>query len=100
MKMSLTEEMKMSLMGLRPSTFDVDRYADWNLARLAVPSLDCRYIKEQSILLDLWEQQRPSTQRSVGESTEPLSGISPEQTEGFTRWWPPSAGHSVTGVAR
>jgi lipopolysaccharide/colanic/teichoic acid biosynthesis glycosyltransferase len=64
----------MSLVGPRPTTFDVDRYADWHLARLAVPSgmtglwqisgrsdinfdarvqLDCRYIKEQSIILDL-----------------------------------------------
>ncbi|HET9253413.1 MAG TPA: sugar transferase, partial [Candidatus Eisenbacteria bacterium] len=64
----------MSLVGPRPTSFDVDVYADWHLARLAVPSgitglwqvsgradvdfdervkLDCRYIKEQSLWLDL-----------------------------------------------
>lgn len=65
---------EMSLVGPRPTSFDVDRYAEWHLARLAVPSgitglwqisgrsdldfdervqLDCRYINEQSMLLDL-----------------------------------------------
>jgi lipopolysaccharide/colanic/teichoic acid biosynthesis glycosyltransferase len=64
----------MSLVGPRPTSFDVDVYADWHLARLAVPSgitglwqisgradvdfdervkLDCRYIREQSLWLDL-----------------------------------------------
>jgi len=64
----------MSLVGPRPTSFDVDVYAEWHLARLAVPSgitglwqisgradvdfdervkLDCRYIKEQSFWLDL-----------------------------------------------
>lgn len=65
---------EMSIVGPRPTSFDVDRYAEWHLARLTVPSgitglwqisgrsdvdfddrvqLDCRYIREQSILLDL-----------------------------------------------
>jgi lipopolysaccharide/colanic/teichoic acid biosynthesis glycosyltransferase len=65
---------EMSIVGPRPTSFDVDRYAEWHLARLAVPSgitglwqisgrsdvdfddrveLDCRYIREQSIVLDL-----------------------------------------------
>jgi lipopolysaccharide/colanic/teichoic acid biosynthesis glycosyltransferase len=65
---------EMSIVGPRPTSFDVDAYADWHLARLAVPPgitglaqisgrgdvdfddrvvLDCRYIREQSILLDL-----------------------------------------------
>jgi len=65
---------EMSIVGPRPTSFDIDAYADWHLARLAVPPgitglaqisgrgdvdfddrvvLDCRYIKEQSILLDL-----------------------------------------------
>ena len=65
---------EMSIVGPRPTSFDVDRYAEWHLARLAVPSgitglwqisgrsdidfddrveLDCRYIREQSIILDL-----------------------------------------------
>jgi len=65
---------EMSIVGPRPTSFDVDRYAEWHLARLAVPSgitglwqisgrsdvdfddrvkLDCRYIREQSMLLDL-----------------------------------------------
>jgi lipopolysaccharide/colanic/teichoic acid biosynthesis glycosyltransferase len=64
----------MSIVGPRPTSFDVDVYADWHLARLAVPSgitglwqisgradldfddrvkLDCRYIREQSVWLDL-----------------------------------------------
>ena len=64
----------MSVVGPRPTSFDVDAYADWHLARLAVPSgitglwqisgradldfdervkLDCRYIREQSLWLDL-----------------------------------------------
>jgi lipopolysaccharide/colanic/teichoic acid biosynthesis glycosyltransferase len=64
----------MSIVGPRPTSFDVDVYADWHLARLAVPSgitglwqisgradvdfddrvkLDCRYIREQSLWLDL-----------------------------------------------
>lgn len=64
----------MSIVGPRPTSFDVDSYADWHLARLAVPSgitglwqisgradldfddrvtLDCRYIREQSLWLDL-----------------------------------------------
>ena len=65
---------EMSLVGPRPTTFDIDAYADWHLARLAVPAgmtglwqisgrsdvdfddrvkLDRRYIEEQSMLLDL-----------------------------------------------
>ena len=65
---------EMSLVGPRPTTFDIDAYADWHLARLAVPGgmtglwqisgrsdvdfddrvkLDRRYIQEQSIILDL-----------------------------------------------
>ncbi len=65
---------EMSLVGPRPTTFDIDVYADWHLARLAVPSgmtglwqisgrseldfddrvqLDRRYIQEQSLFLDL-----------------------------------------------
>jgi lipopolysaccharide/colanic/teichoic acid biosynthesis glycosyltransferase len=65
---------EMSIVGPRPTSFDIDAYADWHLARLAVPPgitglaqisgrgdvdfddrvvLDCRYIKEQSIFLDL-----------------------------------------------
>ena len=64
----------MSLVGPRPTSFDVDVYADWHLARLAVPSgitglwqisgradvdfdervkLDCRYIRDQSLWLDI-----------------------------------------------
>jgi lipopolysaccharide/colanic/teichoic acid biosynthesis glycosyltransferase len=64
----------MSLVGPRPTSFDVDCYADWHLDRLAVlpgitglwqisgrseidfddrVKLDCRYIKEQSLWLDL-----------------------------------------------
>lgn len=64
----------MSLVGPRPTSFDVDVYADWHLARLSVPSgitglwqisgradvdfdervkLDCRYIREQSLWLDI-----------------------------------------------
>jgi lipopolysaccharide/colanic/teichoic acid biosynthesis glycosyltransferase len=64
----------MSLVGPRPTSFDVNVYADWHLARLAVPSgitglwqisgradvdfdervkLDCRYIREQSLWLDI-----------------------------------------------
>lgn len=64
----------MSIVGPRPTSFDVDVYADWHLARLSVPSgitglwqisgradldfddrvkLDCRYIRDQSIWLDL-----------------------------------------------
>jgi len=64
----------MSVVGPRPTSFDVDAYADWHLARLAVPSgitglwqisgraevdfdervkLDCRYIQDQSFWLDL-----------------------------------------------
>lgn len=64
----------MSIVGPRPTSFDVDVYAEWHLARLAVPSgitglwqisgradldfddrvkLDCRYIHEQSLWLDL-----------------------------------------------
>lgn len=64
----------MSLVGPRPTTFDVDAYADWHLARLAVPpgltglwqisgrseidfdhrvEIDCFYIREQSLFLDL-----------------------------------------------
>jgi len=64
----------MSIVGPRPTSFDVDVYADWHLARLAVPSgitglwqisgradvdfddrvkLDCRYIQEQSLWLDI-----------------------------------------------
>ena len=65
---------EMSLVGPRPTSFDVDVYADWHLARLAVPSgitglwqisgradldfddrvkLDCRYIQQQSVWLDI-----------------------------------------------
>jgi lipopolysaccharide/colanic/teichoic acid biosynthesis glycosyltransferase len=64
----------MSIVGPRPTSFDVDVYADWHLARLQVPSgitglwqisgradldfddrvkLDCRYIEQQSLWLDL-----------------------------------------------
>jgi lipopolysaccharide/colanic/teichoic acid biosynthesis glycosyltransferase len=64
----------MSLVGPRPTSFDVDTYAEWHLARLAVPSgitglwqisgradldfdervkLDCSYIRDQSLWLDL-----------------------------------------------
>jgi lipopolysaccharide/colanic/teichoic acid biosynthesis glycosyltransferase len=65
---------EMSLVGPRPTSFDIDSYADWHLARLAVPpgvtglwqisgrcevdfddrvKLDCQYIRRQSPLLDL-----------------------------------------------
>ena len=65
---------EMSLVGPRPTSFDIDAYADWHLARLAVPpgitglwqvsgrsevdfdervELDCSYIKNQSFFLDL-----------------------------------------------
>lgn len=64
----------MSLVGPRPTSFDVDQYDDWHLERLVVPPgvtglwqisgrsdidfdervrLDCRYIREQSFLLDV-----------------------------------------------
>jgi lipopolysaccharide/colanic/teichoic acid biosynthesis glycosyltransferase len=64
----------MSLVGPRPTSFNIDAYADWHLARLAVPpgltglwqvsgrsevdfddrvELDCRYIRNQSFLQDL-----------------------------------------------
>ena len=66
---------EMSLVGPRPTSFDIDVYDDRHLARLAVPQgitglwqisgrseidfddrvkLDCRYIRDQSFLLDLW----------------------------------------------
>lgn len=65
---------EMSLVGPRPTSFDIDVYSDHHLARLAVPpgitglwqisgrseidfdqrvELDCRYIREQSFLLDV-----------------------------------------------
>jgi len=65
---------EMSIVGPRPTSFDIDAYADWHLGRLAVPpgitglaqisgrgdvdfddrvGFDCRYIREQSIFLDL-----------------------------------------------
>jgi lipopolysaccharide/colanic/teichoic acid biosynthesis glycosyltransferase len=64
---------EMSLVGPRPTSFDIDSYEDHHLARLAVPpgitglwqisgrseidfdervELDCRYIREQSFLND------------------------------------------------
>lgn len=64
----------MSLVGPRPTSFGVDRYEDWHLVRLTVPpgitglwqisgrsevdfddrvKLDYRYIKSQSLLLDV-----------------------------------------------
>jgi lipopolysaccharide/colanic/teichoic acid biosynthesis glycosyltransferase len=65
---------EMSLVGPRPTSFDIDAYADRHLARLAVPpgvtglwqisgrsevdfddrvELDCRYIQNQSLFLDV-----------------------------------------------
>ena len=65
---------EMSLVGPRPTSFGIDNYAERHLVRLAVPpgmtglwqisgrceldfddrvELDCRYIREQSLLLDL-----------------------------------------------
>jgi lipopolysaccharide/colanic/teichoic acid biosynthesis glycosyltransferase len=65
---------EMSLVGPRPTSFDIDAYADHHLARLAVPpgitglwqisgrsevdfddrvKLDCRYIREQSFFTDM-----------------------------------------------
>ncbi|HYM81853.1 MAG TPA: sugar transferase [Candidatus Limnocylindria bacterium] len=65
---------EMSLVGPRPTSFDIDAYQDQHLARLAVPpgitglwqisgrsevdfddrvKLDCRYIQEQSFLTDM-----------------------------------------------
>ena len=64
----------MSLVGPRPTSFDVDRYEDWHLARLTVPPgitglwqisgrsevdfddrvrLDFQYIQRQSLMLDV-----------------------------------------------
>jgi lipopolysaccharide/colanic/teichoic acid biosynthesis glycosyltransferase len=64
---------EMSLVGPRPTSFGIDVYEDWHLARLVVPPgvtglwqisgrseidfddrvrLDCRYIDKQSIMLD------------------------------------------------
>lgn len=65
---------EMSVVGPRPTSFDIDVYADHHLSRLAVPpgitglwqisgrsevdfddrvKLDCRYIQDQSFLLDI-----------------------------------------------